>query len=95
MRKNFLVTMLLVGLILLAFTSVTLASHGEEPAGACPSGFELHHAGMHDHEGHDEGMAHRHVGLDSDLNGDGYWCVKHVGGAQHVHVHVDNDLPLP
>lgn len=94
MSKGALITVLLLLLLALTVAPVALASHPGAPVGSCPTGFDLHHAGMHDHHEHDQDVMHRHVGLDRDLNGDGYWCVKHVGGAQHIHVRIDNTLPL-
>lgn len=94
MNKRSLIAVLLLLLLTLTLASAALASHPTEPLGSCPDGFHLHHVGMHDHHEHDQDMMHRHVGLDTDLNGDGYWCVKHVGAEQHIHVHVDNSLPL-
>lgn len=93
MRIRIVTAILLLFLIAVAAVPAALASHGE-PVGSCPTGFHLHHTGVDHHHEHDEGMMHEHVGLDSDLNGDGYWCVKHVSADQHIHVHVDNRLPL-
>ena len=94
MRKRIVAVILLLFLAAVTVAPAALASHSAEPVGSCPTGFHLHHAGMHDHHEHDQEMVHKHVGLDSDLNGDGYWCVKHVSANQHIHVHVDNNLPL-
>ena len=94
MNRRNLIVVLLVLLLAVTLAPMALASHSGEPAGSCPRGFDLHHVGQHDHHEHDEGM-HQHVGLDSDINGDGYWCVKHVGANQQIHVHIDNNLPLP
>lgn len=96
MNKRYLFGVLLVVLLALTLAPAALASHPGQPVGSCPRGFDLHHAGAHDHHEHDEGMAHQHVGLDgeTDANEDGYWCVKHLSGNQHIHVHIDNYLPL-
>jgi len=34
-----------------------------------------------------------HIGLDVDINGDGYICMQVV--TPDLHVHVDNTYPLP
>lgn len=96
MDKRNLFGVLIVLFLALTIAPAALAGHSDGPSGACPDGFNLHHVGQHDHHEHDEGMVHQHVGLDSDmdLNGDGYWCVKHVGAAQQIHVHIDNNMPL-
>lgn len=93
MNKRSLMAILLVLLVAAIMAPAALAGHPGEPVGTCPPPFELHHAGMHDHEDHDD-AEHRHVGLDRDLNGDGYWCVNHVGPDGTIHVRVDNNLPL-
>lgn len=86
-----------VGLVLLAaallsfgFSSIALAQHGD-PSYACPPGFELHHAMEHDPD--HEGM-HHHIGVDTDKNGDGYICMRHVGAGGVNHLHIDNNLRL-
>lgn len=96
MNKRNLFSMLIIVLMALTIAPAALADHSGAPSGACPDGFDLHHVAQHDHHQHDEGKVHRHVGFDSDmdLNGDGYWCVKHVDAAQHIHVHIDNNVPL-
>jgi len=38
---------------------------------------------------------HDHIGIDTDANGDGYVCMKHVGPGGSLHLHIDNNLPLP
>lgn len=93
MKRRTLFGVLLVLLLVLTLAPAVLASHPGEPVGACAPVFTLHHVGMHAHDDHDNHM-HQHVGLDYDLNGDGYWCVKHVGVDGSNHVHVDNSLPL-
>lgn len=72
-------------LMLLSFSpaATALADHGQ-PVGQCAPPFHLHHIGDH-HEG-----GHRHIGLDADLNGDGYICVYHV--SDETHLHVDNNV---
>lgn len=85
MKKRILLITFLIILVLL-LTGTAFASHGE-PAGSCPSGFHLHHF-MEHHDG-----AHQHIGVERDLNGDGWTCAKHV--TEELHVHVDNRVPLP
>ncbi len=63
-----------------------LAEHGD-PVGSCPTAFEKHH--MMDHTG--EHM-HHHIGLDRDLNGDGWICMQML--PNDLHLHVDNRLPV-
>ncbi len=77
---------LLVTILLsILFTSAAFASNGN-PAGSCPPAFELHE--YMDHSG--EHM-HVHIGVDRDLNGDGYICMKQL--PFDMHLHVDNSLP--
>lgn len=86
MKKLF--SILLVTLLVSLFLATTaFASHGD-PAGSCPPNFELHH--FMDHSGD---HIHRHIGIDRDLNGDGYICMKML--SSDLHLHVDNFLPLP
>lgn len=86
--------LLLVTLLFLTAAPAALASVPDDAVGSCPRGFHIHEVGTHDHHEHDGEMAHQHVGLDSDLNGDGYWCVKHITTDEHIHLHIDNYLPL-
>lgn len=83
-------TVLLLVIALLSFAHPALAMDMPAPLGACPTGFDLHplmHDGPHMHE---------HIGIDTDANGDGYVCVMHVGLASDpLHLHTDNNLPLP
>jgi hypothetical protein len=90
MRSLF--TILTVAVLLsLIIPASAFASHGGSPAGGCPDGFHLHD--MIDHDEDHEGE-HVHVGSDADQNGDGFLCVKHVGDGG-IHVHIDNNVPLP
>jgi hypothetical protein len=73
--------------VLLTLLAVPIAFAADEPAGSCPTGFHLEMAMDHD-EHH-----HQHVGSDTDVNGDGYICMKHVTPDETIHVHVDNVLP--
>jgi hypothetical protein len=86
--KRVLPLFLLVALLALLTASAALAQEGEPVAG-CPVGFHLHLAGHHDE---DHG-AHMHVGIDADLNGDGWICVKHITPDGGIHVHIDNNVP--
>jgi len=70
--------------------SPAIGSEGQAQYG-CPDSFELHMAMEHDHGDHE----HHHIGADTDLNGDGFICVKHVGNSGNNHVHIDNHVPLP
>ena len=83
--KKLLFALLLV--MLLSQFAVPVALAADEPTGSCPSGFEL--AMAMDHDVHH----HQHVGTDTDLNGDGWICMKHVTPDQMIHVHIDNNLP--
>lgn len=75
----------------LALSMVTFVAASEgEPQGGCPDNFQLQMVMDHPHEGH-----HHHVGNDQDLNGDGWICGKHVSANGNVHVHIDNNIPLP
>ena len=82
-------TLFLVVVLALIVPAATVAA--ADPVGSCPPGFVLHPAMQHDHE-----PGHRHVGTDTDHNGDGWICVKHVTlkNGTEVHVHIDNVLPL-
>jgi hypothetical protein len=82
---------LAIWIILAAFlfaaflTAPAQAGNHTVPTGTCPAGFALHHIMEHmDHHDH-------HIGLEFDLNQDGYICVKHLAGG--LHVHIDNVLP--
>ncbi|MFT3894181.1 MAG: hypothetical protein QM730_21325 [Anaerolineales bacterium] len=85
MYKKIFFAFLLV--MLLSQFAVSVAFAADEPAGSCPTGFSLMMAMEHDeHE-------HQHVGIDTDLNGDGYICMKPVTPVSQIHVHTDNNLP--
>ena len=83
MHKKLLFALLLV--VLLSQFAVSTVFAAGEPAGSCAPGFTLMMAMEHD-EHH-----HQHVGTDTDLNGDGFICMKHV--TETIHLHVDNNLP--
>lgn len=78
--------LLIVLIIALALTNTALASPGDT-AGGCPPGFELHP--FMDHDGD---HMHQHIGVNADLNGDGFICVRHLSETKHLHV--DNAIPL-
>ena len=83
------IRILLVTSFLAMFMVTTVSAEGE-PVGGCATGFTLHMAADHDdHHGH-----HVHVGSDTDLNGDGYICVKPITPNGTIHVHVDNYVML-
>jgi len=73
--------------LLLAAVVVPAALAEEEPAGSCPTGFHLDM--VMDHDEHH----HQHVGSDTDMNNDGFLCMKHVTPDETIHVHIDNVLP--
>jgi hypothetical protein len=83
---------LLLITIILAFSAISSVTASGDPVGACPNSFHLHEAMDHDHNHNGQ---HKHVGNDRDLNDDGWICGKHVGANDSVHVHIDNNLPLP
>ena len=78
--------------VVLTLSTVSFATASGDPVGGCPDSFTLHMAMDHNH---DHGGNHKHVGNDRDLNGDGWICGKHVGKDGSVHVHIDNNVPLP
>lgn len=82
-------SVILVIIALLAFIRPALAMDLPASVGACPPSFELHY--MMDDGPH----MHDHIGIDTDANGDGYVCMKHVGPGGSLHLHIDNNLPLP
>jgi hypothetical protein len=85
MHKKLFFALLLV-ILLSQFAVVNVLAAGE-PIGSCAPGFTLMMAMDHD-EHH-----HQHVGTDTDLNGDGWICMKHVTPVEKIHLHVDNHLP--
>jgi len=83
------IRILLVTSLVSMFMVSTVFAEGE-PVGGCATGFTLHMAANHDdHHGN-----HVHVGTDTDLNGDGYICVKPITPGRTIHVHVDNYVML-
>ena len=85
MYKKLFFALLLV-ILLSQFAVVNVFAAGE-PIGSCAPGFTLMMA--MDHDVHH----HQHVGTDTDLNGDGWICMKHVTPVEKIHLHVDNNLP--
>ena len=86
MSKSFWIALLV---LFLSLTSATNIWADTPLKGGCPGTFELHSAEPHDHH-----HGHKHVGTSTDLNGDGWICVKHVA-SDGVHVHIDNNAALP
>jgi len=85
MSKKIIFTLLLV--VLLSQFTVSAVFAAGEPVGSCAPGFTLMMAMEHDEH-------HRqHVGTATDLNADGYICMKPVTPDGKIHVHVDNNLP--
>ena len=84
MRK--IITILTLAAVLTLSTPI-LVNAASDPVGGCPDGFMLMPVMMHDM------MEHTHVGLKTDLNGDGYLCMQKATSA--IHVHIDNVVPLP
>jgi hypothetical protein len=83
MHKKLIFALLLV--VLLSQFAVSTVFAAGEPTGSCAPGFTLMMAMEHD-EHH-----HQHVGTNTDLNGDGFICMKHA--TETIHLHVDNNLP--
>lgn len=78
-----LIYMLLLSLFLV---TTAFASSGVSVDGCSPF-FELHaveHSGDHHHP---------HIGVDRDLNGDGFICMKSL--PNNIHLIVDNSIALP
>jgi hypothetical protein len=74
---------LVLALLLVSILAPAAAAQTVPPT-QCAVGFELHETMDHEHHEH-------HIGLKTDLNGDGYLCVKHLNNG--LHVHVDNVIP--
>lgn len=89
MKRWFLILLVVV---VIAVSTVSIVAASGTPIGGCAGNFHLHEVmdPDHDHEG-----PHQHVGNDRDQNGDGWICVKHVGVNGSIHVHTDNNIPLP
>jgi hypothetical protein len=85
--KNILLVLLAVTIITMLATTPAYASGGI-PVGACPPGFDL----MQYMDGNHQDMP-MHIGLEVDLNSNGYICMKVI--SPKLHLHVDDVLPLP
>ena len=85
MLKKLIFVLILV--VLISQFAVSTVFAAGEPTGNCAPGFTLEMAMVHDNH------HHRHVGTDTDKNGDGYICMKPVTPGGKIHVHVDNNLP--
>ena len=87
MRKTIftLFIALLLALSISAATVNTTQASGSMPVGECPPGFTLMTVMQHDD------MEHTHVGLKTDLNGDGMLCM--FAATPTIHVHMDNVVP--
>lgn len=85
MMKMF--SVLLVVLLLSVFLATSASASPGDPAGSCPSSFDLHpymeQSGDH---------MHQHIGVNRDLNGDDFICMKML--PNDLHLHVDNSKPL-
>jgi hypothetical protein len=86
--KKLLFVFLIALLVSVFLVHPAFASPGD-PVGSCPPRFELHNFMDHDGE-----HMHQHIGVDQDLNGDGYICMR-ILPKKNLHLHVDNTLPLP
>jgi hypothetical protein len=73
---------LLATVLLTLVVSPAMSAEQGPPVGLCPPPFELH--SFMDHAEHHE----HHIGIEVDLNQDGYNCVKHLSNG--LHVHMDN-----
>jgi hypothetical protein len=83
MRKILIISVMTI--LMSAFLAVPVMAQEGPPVGTCAPGFVMHHFMEHvDHHDH-------HIGMEVDLNGDGFICVKHLSNG--LHVHVDNVLP--
>ncbi len=85
MKRKIAAVLVLVLVLTLSLSTVVNAD--SSPAGSCPSGFTIMSVMTHDQ------MEHTHVGLKTDLNGDGYLCMREATSS--IHVHMDDALPLP
>lgn len=84
--KRLFVVLVLVTLVSFNTGAAALAEDHQPVNGCPPPPFELHH--IHEHDEH----GHRHIGSDTDRNGDGYLCVKPLPGNKHLHI--DNNVPF-
>ena len=85
MFKKMFFALLLV-IVVAQFAAPAAYAMGE-PVGGCAPGFTLEMAMVHDNH------HHKHVGTDTNINGDSYICMKPVTPDGKIHVHLDNNLP--
>lgn len=85
--KRLFTGLTLVMLLSLGIAPAASAEYSAQVAG-CPKPFHLHH--LEDDDAGHEG-SHRHIGSNTDRNGDGYICVKHISPDKHLHI--DNNVP--
>ena len=78
-------------LLAVGIANLAVAHPGHTRVAGCPDNFHLHD--MADMQGDPAGADHHHIGNDTDQNGDGFLCMKHVGKAGRNHVHIDNNVP--
>jgi hypothetical protein len=85
MKKLF--SVVLVTFLLSQLFTATAFAMENQPVGRCAPTFDLipymDHSGEH---------MHTHIGVDQDLNGDGFICMKMLSA--DLHLHVDNSIPL-
>ena len=91
--KKLLVVLLLT--LALTLVSISIVGANGDATGGCPNSFERHMVPMAGNHDHGQSGEHHHVGNDQDFNRDGYICAKHVGPNGSIHVHIDNNVPLP
>lgn len=89
MNKTF--SALLLATVFLVVAVMALPVEASDPIGGCPDGFSLHPAMDHD----DHHGDHLRVGTDTDSNGDGWICARHVAQDGTIHVHIDNYAQKP
>jgi hypothetical protein len=80
-----LVFLLLMVLLLSSLSSYTVYASGGQSGRSCPQGYELHPL-MDPMD-----QMHTHIGLDQDLNGNGFVCMKMV--TPDYCVIVDDTIP--
>jgi hypothetical protein len=82
-----LLSVLLVALLVSLFVPSSAFASQATPLGGCPISFDLHP--FMDHTGE---QMHTHIGVDRDLNSDGYICMKML--PNDLHLHVDNTYAI-
>jgi len=88
MKKILIVTIIV---LLLSVVMISIVAADDGPQGDCPPNWNRHMVSEHNHASHGD---HHHVGNDTDRNGDGYICGKHVGKDGKNHVHTDNNIRI-